>query len=111
MRSYSRFKTDLDIQCTFGAEKYTLGLYNLSCGGCMIEAPGIGAKEGDTVAIALNAKIVVPGIVVWRIDKNMGIKFDVPLHQRVVEHFGYRDESFDGEDPRDRFGIPLTDIR
>ncbi len=111
MRSYSRFKTDLDVQCRLDGSDHAVGLYNLSCGGCMIEAPDVPARTGDAVTIALNARIVVPGRIVWRVEKNVGVKFDIPVHQKVVEHFGYRNEQFDGDDPRDRFGIPLIEIR
>ncbi len=111
MRSYNRFQTDQEVICQFDGEADAVGLYNLSCGGCMIETQSELAKEGAEVEITLNDKISVPGHVVWRINKNAGIKFDVPLHQRVVEHFGYADEFFDRDDPRDRFGIPLIEIR
>lgn len=111
MRSFSRFKTDLDVECRMNGDAHSVGLYNLSCGGCMIEAPHFDAETGDAVHIALNAKILVPGHIVWRVVKNVGIKFDIPVHQKVVEHFGYANEQFDGDDPRDRFGIPLVDIR
>ena len=111
MRSYSRFTTNLEIICTVEGKEHALGLYNLSSGGCMIEAPDVGDQEGRPIEIALNPKIKVPGHVAWQIDKNMGVKFDIPLHQKVVEHFGYSDEQFDRNDPRDRFGIPLVEVR
>ncbi len=111
MRSFNRFKTDQDIRCSHKGKLYKAGLYNLSCGGCMIEAAHDALVPGDAVQIALNPKIRVPGHIVWRVDKNIGIKFDVPVHQTVLEHFGYRDELFDGDDPRDRFGIPLTEMQ
>ena len=111
MRSYNRFQTDLDVICKFDGEADAVGLYNLSCGGCMIETRSELAEKGTPVEITLSDKISVPGRIVWRIEKNAGIKFDVPLHQRVVEHFGYVDEHFDRDDPRDRFGIPLIEIR
>lgn len=111
MRSYNRFKTDQEIACNFDGESHRVGLYNLSCGGCMIEAATLDAVVGKSVTIGLNAKIKVPGHIVWRVDKNAGVKFDIPVHQKVVEHFGYLDETFDANDPRDRFGIPLVEIR
>lgn len=111
MRSYNRFKTDLEVTCKLAGKKHKVGLYNLSSGGCMIEAATVEAGEGDAVEISLNSKIKVPGHIVWRVDKNVGVKFEIPLHQKVVHHFGYRDEQFDRDDPRDRFGIPLIDIR
>jgi len=111
MRLYNRFATDLEIVCKIDGEKVSVGLYNLSCGGCMIEKSGTVFEEGQDVQVALNPKITVPGKIVWCVEKNAGIKFDIPLHQKVVEHFGYQDEHFDRDDPRDRFGIPLIEIR
>lgn len=111
MRAFNRFKTDQDVTCVVDGEKMTVGLYNLSCGGCMIEAPDADIGIGSEVQIGLNAKIIVPGHVVWAVDKNVGVKFSVPLHTKVVEHFGYENEVFDDNDPRDRFGIPLVEIR
>jgi len=111
MRTYNRFATDQDVICKVDGEDFTVGLYNLSCGGCMIETPSEAAVEGQELQVTLNPKITVPGKIVWRINKNAGIKFDIPLHQKVVEHFGYEDELFDRDDPRDRFGIPLVEIR
>lgn len=111
MRLYNRFKTDQEIGCEFDGQTHNVGLYNLSCGGCMIEAANLDAIVGKAVTVSLNAKIKVPGHIVWRVEKNVGVKFDVPVHQKVVEHFGYLNESFDANDPRDRFGIPLVEIR
>lgn len=76
----------------------------------MIESPSKLAKEGAEIEVVLTDKVTMPGRIVWRIDKNAGIKFDLPLHPKVVEHFGYEDdEEFDRDDPRDRFGIPLVE--
>ncbi|MFZ1741897.1 MAG: PilZ domain-containing protein [Pontixanthobacter sp.] len=112
MRSYNRFTTDQEIDCLIGRTKHKVALYNLSCGGCMIETPDDDAVEGASVKIVLTGKAVMPGKIAWRVGKNAGVKFDLPLHQKVVEHFGYSDdEEFDRDDPRDRFGIPLVEVR
>ncbi|MXO89859.1 PilZ domain-containing protein [Pontixanthobacter aquaemixtae] len=112
MRSYNRFRTDQEIECRIGGKDLIVSLYNLSCGGCMIETSDDAAEEGAEVELSLTGKTTIPGRIVWRLGKNTGIKFDLPLHQKMVEHFGYSDEEdFDRNDPRDRFGIPLVDIR
>lgn len=111
MRSYNRFKTDQEIDCVIGRKKHKVALYNLSCGGCMIETPADDAVHGAKVKIVLAGKAIMPGKIAWRVGKNAGIKFELPLHQKVVEHFGYeKDEEFDRDDPRDRFGIPIIDV-
>lgn len=109
MRSYNRFQTDEVIDCSIDGERTQVSLYNLSCGGCMIESPSDACVKGAPIEICLTDKLTVPGRIVWRIEKNAGIKFSAPIHQKVVEHFGYEDEEeFDRHDPRDRFGIPLV---
>lgn len=76
----------------------------------MIETTSTDATEGAEIEVVLTDKVTMPGRIVWRIERNAGIKFDLPLHQKVVEHFGYAEnEEFDRHDPRDRFGIPLVD--
>lgn len=110
MRSYNRFSTDTEIKCRIEGELIRASLYNLSCGGCMIETKSDLAREGAEIDVRLNAKVIMPGKIVWRIDKNAGIKFSLPLHQKVVERFGYDGEDFDSNDPRDRFGIPIVDF-
>lgn len=112
MRSYNRFRVDQEITCRMDGKSTVASLYNLSSGGCMIETTHGSAEEGAKIEIALTSKVKMPGRIVWRLGKNAGIKFDLPLHQRVVEHFGYaQDEDFDRNDPRDRFGIPIIEIR
>ena len=109
MRSYNRLSIDKEIACRVDGVREYVMLYNLSSGGCMIECVGA-VDVGSRVDLDLNDVASVRGNVVWRIDKNAGIKFDVPLHTAVVESLGYeaRGEDFDRHDPRDRFGIPLV---
>ncbi|WP_379547291.1 PilZ domain-containing protein [Qipengyuania sp. DSG2-2] len=109
MRSYNRLSLDKEIACRVDGVREYVTLYNVSSGGCMIECVGDMA-EGSRVDLDLNDVTPMRGSVVWRIEKNAGIKFDVPLHTAVVESLGYAamDEEFDRHDPRDRFGIPLV---
>ncbi|GAA4644109.1 hypothetical protein GCM10023115_20690 [Pontixanthobacter gangjinensis] len=110
MRSYNRFTTDLEIDCVIGRKRHKVALYNLSSGGCMIETPTKDAVQDAEVKIVLTGKAIMPGKIAWRVGKNAGVKFDLPLHQKVVEHFGYTTgEDFDRDDPRDRFGIPIVE--
>ena len=112
MRAYNRFETDREIACSIAGARDFVQLYNLSCGGCMIETSHPGAMEGAEVQVHLNDMTVMPGKIAWRSGRNAGIKFEVPLHSRLVEKLGYiASESFDDADPRDRFGIPLETNR
>lgn len=110
MRAFNRFKTDEMIDCAVSGKRGKVALYNLSCGGCMIESGSKLIKQGAPVGLVLRDRIEVRGRVAWRIGKNAGIKFEQALHPRVVEQFGYVDEEFDRHDPRDRFGIPLVEM-
>ena len=112
MRSYNRFTTDHTVHFETESQSGSAALYNLSSGGCMIELSDTTAEEGAPLIVTLKEGIEMPGHIVWRIGKNAGIKFEMPLHTKVVETFGYdEDEVFDRNDPRDRFGIPLVETR
>lgn len=112
MRSYNRFTTDQTVWFETESQSGDAALYNLSSGGCMIELSDEGAETGAPLIVTLKEGVELPGTIVWRIGKNAGIKFEVPLHTKVVESFGYdEDEEFDRNDPRDRFGIPLVETR
>jgi len=109
MRSYNRLSVDKEVACRVDGERRFVTLYNLSSGGCMIECFD-DIAEGSRVDLDLNDMTPMKGRVVWRIEKNAGIKFDAPLHPAVVESLGYitAEEEFDRHDPRDRYGIPLV---
>jgi hypothetical protein len=101
---------DETIECRVDGEMRSVSLYNLSCGGCMIEIAGDSVQKGSDIVVRLGRGFDLPGRIVWRIEKNAGVKFDAPLHPSVVERLGYTDEDdFDRNDPRDRFGIPLVE--
>lgn len=109
MRSYNRFDTDQEIECKIGRQKGIVRLYNLSCGGCMIESDKPELETGAEIVVRLGPKTIIPGKVVWRSEKNAGIKFETPVHQKVVQHYGYTpNEEFDRYDARDRFGLPIS---
>lgn len=110
MRSYNRFSMNREVACRVDGQREIVTLYNVSSGGCMIECVGR-IEEGSRVDVELDDGHSMSGHVVWRIGKNAGIKFGVPLHSAVIEKLGYsaQEESFDENDPRDRFGIPLVE--
>ena len=109
MRSYNRFVIDQEVECTIEGVRDMVGLYNLSSGGCMIESSSSLLKPGVEVVVDLKGFHRARGTVVWRIDRNAGIKFEIPLHHSVIEHMGYRESSgeFEVHEPTDRFGLPL----
>ncbi|NNC60640.1 MAG: PilZ domain-containing protein [Erythrobacter sp.] len=109
MRSYNRFVTDEETSVVLDGEKDIATLYNLSCGGCMIDLRNAGAVVGSDIELNLRDLVTAHGTIVWRIDNYAGVKFETPVHQKIVHMLGYSatGEAFDTEDPRDRFGLPL----
>ena len=109
MRSFNRFVADEEVSVIIDGERDVATLYNLSCGGCMIESGNAGAREGADVEVNLRDMVTAQGHIVWRIDRYAGVKFSTPVHQKIVQLLGYKatGETFDAEDPRDRFGLPL----
>lgn len=109
MRSFNRFSTDEEIAISIDAERDVATLYNLSCGGCMVELRNPSARAGAQVEVNLRDMVTAQGHIVWRVDGKCGIKFATPVHHKIVQMLGYTStaETFDTEDPRDRFGLPL----
>lgn len=109
MRSFNRFATDEEINCQIEGERDVVTLYNLSCGGCMIETRNSAAIVGAEMRVNLRDMATAEGFVAWRVDNKAGIKFSTPLHHKIVELLGYSalSERFDANDPRDRYGLPL----
>ena len=109
MRSYNRLSVDREIACRIDGARCYVTLYNLSSGGCMIESFDK-MEVGSRIDLDLNDVTPMTGRIVWQIEKNVGIKFEVPLHPAAVESLGYvsAEDDFDAHDPRDRFGIPLV---
>lgn len=109
MRSFNRFATDEEINVKIEGERDVATLYNLSSGGCMLEARNKAAQEGAEVEVNLRDMVKAQGHIVWRIDGHCGVKFATPVHQKIVQMLGYTStsENFDVDDPRDRFGLPL----
>lgn len=109
MRSYNRFIIDQEVECNIDGLRDFVTLYNLSSGGCMIESSNAMLKSGAEVIVDLKGFHRARGEVVWRIERNAGIKFDIPVHRSVIDHLGYRDQGgeFEVHEPTDRFGLPL----
>ena len=109
MRAYNRFDTDEETAIVLDGERDVATIYNLSCGGCMIETRNPRAQVGAAIEVNLRDMVTAQGHIVWLIDNHAGIKFETPVHQRIVQMLGYpaAEDGFDENDPRDRFGLPL----
>ncbi|MFV0645959.1 MAG: PilZ domain-containing protein [Sphingomonadaceae bacterium] len=110
MRLYTRFSQESEVECRIDGIREYVTLYNISCGGCMIETANPAAIVGASIRIELNDVTEMRGEIVWQVGKNIGIKFEVPLHQSAIESMGYSSNfgDFDQHDRRDRYGIPLV---
>jgi hypothetical protein len=60
---------------------------NLSAGGCAICSSGF-YPVGATVFVSIASFQPFTGRVVWRDDGRIGVEFDRPLHQAIVDHIG-----------------------
>ncbi len=109
MRSFSRFSTDEEVTVVIDGEQDVATLYNLSRGGCMIELANVAVRPGARIEVRLLDEVNAGGRVAWRIGDKAGIEFVPLLHPTVVENLGFiaSGDTFDADDPRDRFGLPL----
>ena len=112
-RISKRVAVDKQIECRVHGNTDRVLLYNLSVGGCMIEASTGFVSQGDIVVLKLSESHVVGGEVVWQHDVNAGIRFEESLHAAIVEFLGFKPtaQSFDHDWPRDRFGRLLPDLK
>lgn len=112
-RNYERFAVDKEVECFYGERRDFVLLYDLSVGGCMIEAPESGVKGGDAVHLKLYDFIEISGRVVWEKGGNAGVRFDQPLHDAAVKFLGFTPSTvtFEQMEPRDRFGRPHRMVR
>ncbi|MCT2398316.1 PilZ domain-containing protein [Novosphingobium mangrovi (ex Huang et al. 2023)] len=108
-RDYERLIVDKGIECFVGERRYEVFLYDLSSGGCMIEAPRALLRVGMAIHLRLDEPIEASGQVVWMVGGNAGVRFSQLLHEAVVRHLGFTpsDLPFEEMVPSDRFGRPL----
>lgn len=108
-RNHARLVVDKEIECFSGEKRDFVLLYDLSVGGCMIAASQSGIKGGDSLHLKLNDFIEISGRVVWEKDGNAGVRFDHSLNEAAVRYLGFspRAQTFEYQEPRDRFGRPL----
>lgn len=112
-RRYDRFVVDKEIECFLGERRDFVLLYDLSVGGCMLEAPNIGGRGGDTVVLKLTDFIDISGRIVWEKDGVAGVRFDHKLGEATVRYLGFTPSTltFEQLEPRDRWGRLLPALR
>lgn len=90
-RAAHRFPTDLEAECRSCNRTWTSRLCNISATGCMIECPEPSLPESALLRLRLRGLTAIDGQVVWQNRGHVGIRFNVPLHQAVMEHLGFRE--------------------
>lgn len=112
-RNYDRFVVDTEVTCFVGERHYEVFLYDLSAGGCMIEARDAPLEGGATIHLKLNDFIEASGQVAWQAKGNAGVRFDQLLHEAAVKYLGFSSKHlpFDDMKPRDRFGQLLPPLQ
>ena len=108
-RSWSRHAIKKDVVCTIEGRRDVVFLYDLSTAGCMMEVPHDDVAVGDLVRVELLDFETAQGEVVWRAERNAGVRFNSPVHEAIVRHMGFTPvvSTFDEQLPRDRFGRAL----
>jgi hypothetical protein len=110
-RSHPRVVVDRHISCEAGADRASVFMYDLSIGGCMLEADNAALVVGRAMSVVL-ATAPHAGTIVWAIGGCVGVRFDNDLHAAVVEYYGFVPtmERFESIAPKDKFGRPLPPL-
>ncbi|GFM28695.1 PilZ domain-containing protein [Novosphingobium sp. PY1] len=108
-REHERFIIDREVECFVGERRHEVFVYDLSAGGCMIEAPHLELEGGTLIHLRLNHFIEAQGRIVWLAKGHAGVRFDWRLAEVEVRHLGFtpRQEPFETIAPCDRLGRPL----
>ena len=112
-RRFERFPVERQVVCHAGDIGFTATLYDLSVGGCMIEASIFPAEGGTELRLCIDHLAEVSGRIVWRCGPNAGIRFHENLNAALVRFCGFPAEriKFDDMTPCDRFGRSLPKLR
>lgn len=110
-RSHPRVVVDRHISCGTGVDRVFVFMYDLSIGGCMLEADDATLVVGQAISVVL-ATAPHAGTIVWAIGGCVGVQFDQDLHAAVVEYYGFvpTTAQFESIAPRDKFGRPLPPL-
>jgi hypothetical protein len=111
-RGFERISVDREIQFYINEIAEWAMLYDLSCGGAMIEVASKQIDVGDSVRLNLFDFATVAGRVAWKSEKNVGVRFDSALDDATVRHLGFWSSALDFDEcfPKDRFGQLIPDL-
>jgi hypothetical protein len=110
-RSHPRVVVDRHVSREAGTDRAFVFMYDLSIGGCMLEADDAALVVGQTISIVLATAPQI-GTIVWAIGGCVGVRFDKDLHAAVVEYYGFvpTTAQFESIAPKDKFGRPLPPL-
>jgi PilZ domain len=111
-RAFGRVSFEQEIQCHINDVAEWVLLYDLSCGGAMIEVASGQIKVGDSVRLNLFDFATMSGRIAWKSERNAGVRFDSLLGDAIVRHLGFWSSSLGFDDclPKDRLGQLIPDL-
>lgn len=111
-RNWSRHLVEKEVGCSIGEVRAAAFLYDLCCGGCMIELATADDALGKAAVVELYELECARGEIVWQSGRCAGVRFDEPIHEAVVRHVGFNPPAapFEEQAPRDRFGRVLPPL-
>ena len=81
-------QADIRVKCrTRSGISADLRMLDLSAGGFMAECVGWSAQPGERILVTLPGLETQPGEMVWQEDGKVGVVFERPLHEVVLERF------------------------
>jgi hypothetical protein len=111
-RNWNRHLVEKEVGCSIDGANTLIFLYDLCCGGCMIELADASEALGKVAVVDLYEREQARGEIVWQSGRCAGVRFDEPIHDAVVRHVGFNPPAapFEQQAPRDRFGRVLPPI-
>jgi len=85
-RRESRKSLGMEALLRTARNRQNLTVSDISCNGCRIRGDQFDLSEGQKVVLNPPNFEGLPGTVRWSSDHGLGIEFDKPLHESVVEH-------------------------
>jgi hypothetical protein len=84
-RSFPRSAFMADVSARVCGKRLLLYVYDLSMDGCMIQTSSVEPAEGQRVALNFSKQCTAIGTVLWRKNRNLGLKFESRLASDTVE--------------------------
>lgn len=88
-RATPRLVTDFEASWNAQGERGTALVYNISMGGCMIEAADGRLFAGDRLALTMPKIPSIDGSVVWQDRGCAGVRFHLQLDEVIVNEIGF----------------------